>query len=77
MLLWGVFLFCLRVSHLLVPLLLGIMAEIYPIRIHPVQFSGRIAIPDCLRRLLISKFQSLFLPRLFTSSGLFLSCISP
>ena len=77
MLLWCVFLFCLRVGKLLVPLLLGIMAEIHPIRIHPVQFSGRIAIFDCLRRLLISKLQPLLLPRLFTSSGLLLSRISP
>ena len=77
MLLWCVFLLCLRVSQLLVPLLLGIMAEIHSVRIHPVQFSGRIAIPDCLRRFLISKLQSLFLPRLFTSSGLLLSRISP
>ena len=36
MLLWGVFLFFLRVSKLLVPLLLGIVAEIHPVRIHPV-----------------------------------------
>ena len=77
MLLWCVLPFCLRVSHLLVPFLLGIMAEIYPVRIHPVQFSGRITIPDCLRRLLIGKLQPLLLPRLFTSSGLFLSRISP
>ena len=77
MLLWCVFLFCLRMGKLLVPLLLGIMAEIYPVRIHPVQFSGRIAIFDCLRCFLISKLQSLLLPRLFTSSCLSLSRISP
>ena len=77
MFLWCVFLFFLRVGKLLVPLLLGIVAEIHPVRIHPVQFSGRIAIPDCFCRLLISKLQPLFLPRLFTASGLFLSCISP
>ena len=77
MLLWGVFLFCLSVGKLLVSLLLGIMTEIHSIRIHPVQFSGRIAIFDCLRCFLISKFQPLLLPRLFTSSGLFLSRISP
>ena len=77
MLLWCVFLFCLRVGKLLVPLLLGIVTEIHPVRIHPVQFSGRIAIPDCLRRLLISKLQPLLLPRLFASSSLFLSRISP
>ena len=77
MLLWCVLPFCLRVSHLLVSFLLGIVAEIHPVRIHPVQFSGRIAIPDCLRCLLIGKLQPLFLPRLFTSSGLFLSRISP
>ena len=64
-------------SHLLVTLLLGIMTEIHPVRIHPVQFSGRIVIFDCFHGFLISKLQSLLLPRLFTSSGLFLSCISP